>query len=95
MQMICKCILLLLVYLKTSPEVAYQRMKKRQRPEEQEVPLSYIKLVHDCYESWLIENTLEVPPAPVLVLDANRSLEDVFKAYEENREKILGFHGMA
>ena len=65
-------------------------MKKRQRPEEQEVPLSYIQLVHECYESWLVNGKLQTPPAPVLVLDANLSLEDVFQAYEDNREKILG-----
>ena len=77
--------------MRTSPEVAHQRMKKRQRPEEKEVPLSYIQLVHDCYESWLVDGTLQkTTPAPVLILDANRPLEDVFKFYEENRDRILG-----
>lgn len=70
-------------------------MKKRQRPEEKEIPLSYIELVHDCYEAWLIKKSLQAPPAPVLVLDANQSLEDVFKAYLENRDKILGFSAKA
>ncbi len=82
------------VYLRTSPEVAHQRMKNRKRPEENEVPLSYITLVHDCYESWLVGDGQTTPncPAPVLILDANRSLEEVFKVYEENRDKILGRH---
>ncbi len=82
------------VYLKTSPEVAHQRMKNRQRAEESEVPLSYITLVHDCYESWLVGDGQTRPhcPAPVLILDANRSLEEMFKVYEENLDKILGLH---
>ncbi len=69
-------------------------MKNRKRPEEKEVPLSYITLVHDCYESWLVGDGQTTPncPAPVLILDANRSLEEVFQVYEENRDKILGRH---
>lgn len=67
-------------------------MKNRQRPEEKEIPLSYIHLVHDCYETWLVGDgqTKAQNLAPILIIDANRSLEEVFKVYDENRDKILG-----
>lgn len=83
------------VYLRTDPEVAYNRMKSRRRPEEKEVPLSYIQLVHDCYESWLVDRASGPAPAPVLILDANRPLQEVFEAYEQNRDRILGLEAKA
>lgn len=84
----------LIVYLRTKPEVAHERMAKRQRPEEKEIPLSYIHLVHDCYETWLVGDGQAKAQslAPVLILDANRPLDEIFKVCEENRDKILGIH---
>ena len=32
-----------IVYLRTDPEVAYERIKKRSRPEEHLIPFSYLK----------------------------------------------------
>lgn len=34
----------LIVYLRTSPEVAYERIKKRARDEESCVPIEYLKV---------------------------------------------------
>ena len=31
-----------IVYLRTEPEVAYERIKKRQRPEEHLIPFNYL-----------------------------------------------------
>ena len=33
-----------IVYLRTDPEVAYERIKKRKRPEEHLIPFEYLKL---------------------------------------------------
>ncbi len=44
----------LIVYLRTSPEVAYSRMMDRGRKEEAGAPLGYLQLLHDAYEDWLI-----------------------------------------
>ena len=32
-----------IVYLRTDPEIAYERIKKRKRPEEHLIPFSYLK----------------------------------------------------
>ena len=32
-----------IIYLRTDPEVAYERIKKRKRPEENLLPFSYLK----------------------------------------------------
>lgn len=66
------------IYLKTDPEVCYQRLLKRNRSEESGVPLSYLKSLHKRHEDWLVAKE-EISPAlknvPVLVLDCNKEFE--------------------
>ena len=42
------------IYLRTSPEVCYKRLQNRNRSEESEVPLEYLKKLHDKHEQWLV-----------------------------------------
>lgn len=42
------------VYLRTTPEVVYERIKKRARFEESNVPLKYLKDLHEAHENWLV-----------------------------------------
>ncbi|XP_063294513.1 thymidine kinase 2, mitochondrial [Pelobates fuscus] len=79
----------LIVYLRTSPETCYERLKKRCREEEKVVPLEYLNAIHNLYEEWLIKETLFSVPAPVLVIDADKDLEEMMQHYEDNRGKIL------
>ncbi|CAG2053863.1 unnamed protein product, partial [Timema podura] len=75
----------LIVYLRTRPEVVYERMKARARQEEACVPLDYLSKLHDLHEDWLYNKTKFSCPAPVLVLDANKPLsemEDDFRSCE-------------
>lgn len=44
----------LIVYLRTDPEVVYERMMKRARSEETCVPLEYLTDLHRLHENWLI-----------------------------------------
>ncbi|KAE8608356.1 hypothetical protein XENTR_v10011479 [Xenopus tropicalis] len=79
----------LIVYLQTSPETCYQRLKKRCREEERVIPLEYLYAIHNLYEDWLVKQTSFPVPAPVLVIDANKELEEMNRHYEENRGSIL------
>jgi deoxynucleoside kinase len=54
----------LIVYLRTTPEIVYQRMMARGRGEESCVPLEYLKQLHALHEDWLIHGTKH-RPAPV------------------------------
>lgn len=49
------------VYLRTDPEVAYQRIKTRNRPEERNVTFEYIKHLHDLHDRWLNVKQTDVP----------------------------------
>jgi deoxynucleoside kinase len=78
----------LIVYLRTTPEVAYERIKKRARDEESCVPFEYIKDLHDLHENWLIHGQF-YRPAQVLVLDANLDLENIGREYQRSENSIL------
>ncbi|KAI5739921.1 hypothetical protein M8J77_025013 [Diaphorina citri] len=76
----------LIVYLRSCPKTVHERMLKRNRPEENCVPLDYLQSLHESYEHWLSTN----PPAPVLVLDVNQDLGHVENLYTLNAPYILG-----
>merc|ERR1719341_1449070 len=47
----------LIVYLRTSPQVAYDRLRQRGRKEESGVPMQFIEGLHQSYEDWLIHQS--------------------------------------
>lgn len=80
----------LIVYLRTSPDVAHSRLKERGRKEEAGVPLSFIESLHNSYENWLIKETQGPVPAPVLVLDADKGIESMLGIYDQYQAEIRG-----
>ncbi|XP_073691953.1 thymidine kinase 2, mitochondrial [Garra rufa] len=82
----------LIVYLQTSPQTCYERLKQRCREEEKVIPLEYLESIHNLYEDWLIHHKSFKVPAPVLVIPADHDLQKMLHQYEENREKILMAH---
>jgi len=80
----------LIVYLRTSPEVAYERLKKRGRKEEAGVPLEFLQSLHQSYEDWLINKTSGPLPAPVLIMDADQGIDNMIRTYETYKEEIRG-----
>uniref|UniRef100_A0A096MIQ9 Thymidine kinase 2 n=1 Tax=Poecilia formosa TaxID=48698 RepID=A0A096MIQ9_POEFO len=79
----------LIVYLQTSPQTCYERLKQRCREEEMVIPLEYLEFIHQLHEDWLIKGTSAPVPAPVLVIPADYDLQKMLHKYEEHREKIL------
>lgn len=59
------CSFVSIVYLRTTPEVVYDRMRVRGRSEEVSVSLDYLKQLHDLHEDWLIHGR-KFRPAPVI-----------------------------
>ena len=69
------------VYLQTIPETSLERIKKRSRDGESNIPLDYLKALHDRHESWLSSED------NVLYLDVSSSIfED--EVMEEFLEQI-------
>lgn len=79
----------LIVYLRTSPEVARERIRQRDRAEEHSIPLEYLQALHELHEDWLMGKKNLLPLAPVLVLDANTSLSNMYEVFESHKGEIL------
>lgn len=50
-----------IVYLRTDPEVAYERIGQRGRSEENSIKLEYLQSVHKYHEDWLVHNPNKLP----------------------------------
>ncbi len=82
------------IYLRTSPEVCYERLKKRAREEESIIAFNYLKLLNDKHEDWLI-NKKEIAEylvqTPVLSLDCDNDFESSSEELEKHIQKIQEF----
>ena len=46
-----------IIYLRTDPEIVYERIKNRNRLEENTIPLQYLIELHNLHEEWLVHQT--------------------------------------
>ncbi|KAH9498873.1 Thymidine kinase 2, mitochondrial [Bulinus truncatus] len=82
----------LIVYLRASPENCFDRLRKRSRKEEADVPLDFIKSLHKLYDDWLLRKVSPVP-APVLLLDADNDLDTMKTIFNSRQQEILCGYG--
>ncbi|GLV34982.1 deoxyribonucleoside kinase [Carabus blaptoides fortunei] len=78
-----------IVYLQTSPELVYERMRNRGRKEEEMVPLQYLKELHDSHETWLLGNNTAINKDCLLVINANKPLDEVLNECDLNKNIIF------
>lgn len=79
----------LIVYLRCSPRVSYDRMQQRNRKEERSVSFEYIKELHELHEDWLYHKKSFKLPAPVLTLNAELDLSIIRNEYQKLEKCIL------
>lgn len=73
----------IIVYLDVEPEIALQRIKKRSRDCEKELPLDYLQKLQAGYEEWLLDIN---PRIPVLRLNWNE-----FQTTDSVVKQIISF----
>lgn len=82
------------IYIQADPEVCYKRLLKRSRSEEEGVSLSYLQMLHQKHEDWLVnkkgisENLKDIP---VLVLSCNKDFENDIQEQEKHAKAISDF----
>lgn len=76
------------VYLRTTPEVVFDRMKVRGRSEENSVSLAYLHQLNDLYEEWLVHGR-KSRPCPVLILNGDLDVENITEEYIRSEASIL------
>jgi deoxyadenosine/deoxycytidine kinase len=74
-----------IIYLRASPETCSERINKRNRTEENSIPLEYLQKINKKHEDWLLKKE------NVLVLDANKDFEVNYNYKKEVIEKIVDF----
>jgi deoxyadenosine/deoxycytidine kinase len=83
------------IYLRTSPTLCYERIAKRKRYEEAEVPLAYLQSIHDKHEDLLIHRIQPMPSMivdkPVLVIECDEEFEQDLKVQERYAGLVLDF----
>ena len=82
------------IYLRTSPEKSYERLKKRARSEEKVVPLDYLQLLHSKHEQWLVNKqglSHALENVPVLVIEADKEFENYPAQMEDYLVQIADF----
>ncbi|XP_033626616.1 thymidine kinase 2, mitochondrial-like [Asterias rubens] len=77
-----------IVYLRSTPEQCERRICERSRKEESGIPLEYLRELHEMHEDWLIRKTKFELPAPVIVLDATKSLKEMEQQFKFLEEKL-------
>jgi len=78
-----------IIYLRTSPEVVYERIRNRHRHEEMKMPLKYLRDLHELHEEWLVRRTKLSPNTIVTIIDANGNLDQLENKYEAEKTRIL------
>ena len=83
----------LIIYLRTTPEKALERINIRNRSEENSIPLEYLTQLHQLHEEWLVERQ-HLLPAQVITLQADRGLEEMKAAYSTLYQSIASQAGL-
>jgi broad-specificity NMP kinase len=77
----------LIVYLQTSPEVAWRRTQKRGRPEEMSVDVRYMRSLAKMHDRVLVDE-VDIIPGTVLVLNGNTDRVHMAPLYSQVKNKI-------
>ena len=81
----------LIIYLRTSPAMCFERIKKRRRNEEQSITLDYLTRLHEIHEQFIINIMKTNHPHQVMVIDVNPDLEDMTSEYNGIRKDIINY----
>ena len=73
------------VYLKCSPEIALERIKKRGRVEEKDISIEYLTQIHNYHEKWLGSKS------NVLIIDCNKDFENDIEYQMEIVNKVKSY----
>lgn len=77
----------MVIYLKTTPECIFERIKLRERPGENKINLEYLQHLHDLHENWLNKKK-NVCPYPIVILDVNLNEHEIQIEYEKIKKII-------
>lgn len=82
------------IYLRTTPEIAYKRIKKRNRVAEKNITFAYLKQIHEHHEHFLLgkEGILpELREVPVLTLEVDKEFQKDPEMLQQHFTRLTNF----
>jgi deoxyadenosine/deoxycytidine kinase len=83
----------IIIYIKTDPEVCFDRMKKRNRNGEETVNLSYLQIIDKKHDDMLSFIKLNKPHIKIIIINGNDDIDIVYnnilKILEDIRQLSL------
>ena len=82
------------IYMQTTPQTCYDRMKRRSRSEEVGVSISYLTALHNRHEDWLVHQRgicEYLAKIPVLIIDCNEEFETNINIQRKHIKAVQGF----
>lgn len=76
------------IYLKCTPQTAFDRIKKRNRNGESEISLEYLQQIDKLHDSWLYSENNKIP---VLTIDCDKDFENNIEYQIEIFQKLSNF----
>jgi deoxyadenosine/deoxycytidine kinase len=77
------------IYLRTSPLVAFGRLQDRNRTEETSVSKEYLALLHSLHENWLINETFGKLPFKLTVINQDQTLKELEPEFDLITKRLL------
>jgi len=78
----------IIIYIRTSPSVALERLKKRDRIEEKSLSQEIITELHDLHEQWLLNEN----KTPLIIINGDKNLDEIKLEIKEVITKIRDLH---
>ena len=66
-----------ILYIRCDPEISFKRIMERNREEEKNISLEYIRQIHELHEQWLVEMP-EKCTKPIRIVNGNRTKDEVY-----------------
>ncbi len=82
------------IYLKVNPEIAFERIKKRDHLEEKKLTIEYLQQLDKYHEMFLRKqhNVLDdIKDVPVLTLDCNQDFENNPEVFAKHLDRLKAF----
>ncbi len=82
------------IYLRVDPEMAFERIQKRQRSAESTISLDYIRKIDACHEEFLINRARMAPElrsVPVLIINCDREFENDPSEFRRHSDAVESF----
>lgn len=77
----------LIVYLRAPPEQVFERIKCRNRSEENGISLDYLQRIHELHDDWLLQREHN-GKVPIIVLDATLNEAEIQTEYKKIMDQI-------